>query len=113
MFIASFLRTPGREEASVELNTSVPELKSLPITARERDCLLAVMKAEEKNFPYERGGVALRYRIELAAAFTAAVISQTSSATEANDLSDPDVFAEVALELTIARAKEIWAQDSG
>jgi hypothetical protein len=70
------------------------------------------MKAEEANFPFARGA-ALRYRIDIAAAFAAMLIHQTYSASEAKELPDPDIFAEVALDLMIARAKEIWAQDSG
>ncbi len=55
------------------------------------------------------GGPNLRWRIEVAAAFLAAVLDHAVSAGEANDASC-EYMTDLAIELTVRRAQEIFGQ---
>lgn len=96
---------------NIQLNSTIAELAGLGFTEAERDCFLAILHAEKHNFP--PGGVALRFRIELAAAFLSTLISHAYDAAEGAGISDPDNFAEVAIDLAVERGREVWAQGSG
>lgn len=95
----------------IRLHSSIPELAGLGFTQPERDCFMAILHAEKHNFP--PGGAALRFRIELAAAFLSTLISHAYEAAEGAGISDPENFAEVALDLAVERGREVWAQGSG
>jgi len=62
----------------------------------------------ERLNPY--GGPNLRYRIELAAAFLAHVIDHAYDAAVRNG-GDPKEFSNLALNIAIRRAQEIYGQD--
>jgi hypothetical protein len=56
------------------------------------------------------GGPNLRYRIEIATAFLAHVIEHAYDAAVANG-GDPREFSDLALNIAIRRAQEIYGQD--
>jgi hypothetical protein len=112
MFLLSMIGKQDDPKRQIEVPTAIYELRSLKISNEEAACLDATMSAEAQNFPVSTGGVAMRYRVELAAAFLAMVIDQSYSSTEALKKLEPDIMAQVMIDLTVARAREIWAQDS-
>jgi hypothetical protein len=110
MLLSGLLGGPSKAR-SIRLNSSIPEFSGFGISEGERKCLLAIFHAERDAMP--KGGVALGFRIELAAAFLAMVIDTAYLAAEATGMQDHDIYAEVAIDLAVERGREIWAQDSG
>lgn len=109
LILSSLLGGEHQKGRPISLNTSINQLKSLRLSEAERDCMHAAMRAEGQSMP--KRGVAMGYRIEIAAAFVSMIIHQAYSAAGANEGLDPDVLAQTCIELAVERAKEIWSED--
>jgi hypothetical protein len=104
---ASFETEPGKP------TTAIPELSVIELTPFAYQCVIEAIDAADK-VQIERmnpmGGPNLRYRIEIAAAFLAHVIEHAYDAAVANGC-DPREFSDLALNIAIRRAQEIYGQD--
>ena len=93
--------------------TVIPELNAIELTPFAYQTVIEAIEAADK-VQIERmnptGGPNLRYRIELAAAFLAHVIDHAYAAAVANG-GGPREFSNVALNIAIRRAQEIYGQD--
>jgi hypothetical protein len=93
--------------------TAIPELNLIELTPFAYQCVIEAIDAAdqvqiEKMNP--SGGTNLRYRIEIAAAFLAHVMEHAYDAAVANG-GDPKEFTNLALNIAIRRAQEIYGQD--
>ena len=94
--------------------TVIPELNSIELTPFAYECVVAAIMAADKvqiEKMNPKGGPNLRYRIELAAAFLAHVMHHASDAATTNNDDVADVV-NLALNLAVRRAQEIYGQDS-
>lgn len=108
MFMTGLIGNPDETNRIIRAPTAIRELRALRLSPAEAKCLETTMAAEAENFP---GGVAVRYRIELAAAFLASAINLAYDAAATHENREPDVLAQTYIDLVIARAREIWAED--
>jgi hypothetical protein len=98
------------------ITTSIPELNAIEWTERLHHAVIdAIQRADkvqiEKLNPH--GGPNLRYRVELAAAFLAHVMSHAYDAAEATGAMKPDDFVALGINLVVRRAQEIYGQAGG
>jgi hypothetical protein len=92
--------------------TVIPELLVMELTEGGYRAVVEIVEAASR-IQNERmnptGGPNLRWRIELASAFLAAAIDHGYNAGEATK-HDPEKMADLAIDLTVRRAMEIWVQ---
>ena len=92
--------------------TSIPELRVIEFSEYAYHCVIAATRAADQvqidNLNPD-GGPNLRYRIELAAAFLAHVMEHAYKAAEAGK-ADPKQLCNLAVNLTVRRAEEIYGQ---
>jgi hypothetical protein len=111
MFMSGLVGGQQEMKRTIREPTDIRELRSLFLSDAEVTCLDAINAAEHSNYPQD--GAALRYHVELAAMFLAALIRYAYNSYEANKAIAPDLLADTTLDLAVARAREIWAGHGG
>jgi hypothetical protein len=95
--------------------TAIPELNAIELTPFAYQTVLEAIQAADK-LQIKRlnptGGANLRYRIEIAAAVLASVMDHAYDAAVATKIeTKPAEFVNLALNIAIRRAQEIYGQD--
>ncbi len=92
------------------LHTKIPEMRAFPFTQEDFDQILEILQAVA---PIQARGMKVVTRIELAAAFLASAIeSAYDAAEELGGFDAPEDFFDLALDIVVRRAKEIYGQGS-
>jgi hypothetical protein len=95
--------------------TEIPDLRVMPLTPFAYQCVVEAINAADRIQVRKlnpTGGANLRYRIEIAAAFLAHILHHGFDAGAATGWRDPKEFSNLAFNLAIRRAQQIYAQDS-
>ena len=92
--------------------TAIPELELQKLTDKQYHTIVEILgeagRIQELRLDPD-GGPNLRWRIEIAAAFLASALDTAREAAETNG-DDPDMVMNLAADLTVRRAREIWGQ---
>lgn len=108
--------TPQEKLAPGALNTTIPELRVMPMSKKAHAALVEALDAAD-DVQIKRlnpdNGPNLRWRIELAAAALATVIGHAYAAATGIESQDRSGLVEFAINLTVRRAREMYGQDGG